>query len=178
MKRKNSKIFLTGAVLTSLLMGVSSINALAADTTVNNSTSTNYGYFNGQQKNADRHTQYESIAGFTTDEEREAYFEANGLGGKMNNDKEHFDIESLISIGIINEETADQIAEYAAKKHENIHSYFEQTSNMTSNQRHELYNSSINDSYSGNLIDELVDNGILTNTEANAINDYLIDTEE
>lgn len=176
-KTKIGKTLVTGLALTVFLIGGGSVTAFAASTfeiADNNTATASYSYLSGQQKNADRSAQYEEIASLTTDAEREAYFEAHGIGvGSVYSASQHIDAEALVAAGIIEQETADRIAAYASQKHDKIHARYESIDSMTADQRHAFYESFESDGFSGDSIDELVNAGILTQQQADAINTYL-----
>jgi len=108
MKRKS---FL-GAALTLALSSVMIVSASAAD-----SSDSSYGYLAGQQKNSERHTQYEQVATFSNDTDRSAFFAENDIGGGAYRDVQHLDADALAAAGIIDQTTADGIRQHAADKH-------------------------------------------------------------
>lgn len=159
------------ALVTVLAAG--SVTAFAADSTVTEASAA-YGYLAGQQQNSDRHTQYEAVPTFTTDAEREAYFEANGIGGDgPYSAAQHLDAEALVAAGVIDQATADKIAAYGSTKHDAIHARYEGKSEMTPDQRQAMYESAEADGSDGDSVSELLNAGIITQEQADAINSYL-----
>lgn len=133
-----------------------------------------YGYLIGQQKNTSRHQFFEQMEGLTTDAEREAFFEANGIGGDgPHHDAQHLDVEELVEAGIIDQQTADQIAASASEKHDVLHGQYVNKSEMTPEDRSAFYESMGKDDSKGDSISRLVEAGIITQEQADAINQYI-----
>lgn len=124
MKAKYGKTAALAAFAIALSVGTT---AFAAGT-----DESSYGYLDGQQKNSGRHAQYAEIAGLETDEAREAYFEARGIGeGSAYSTAEHLAAEELAEAGVIDQETADKIVSGASAKHQTIHASYAGKGDMT-----------------------------------------------
>lgn len=163
-----------------LMLGFAAAAALAVSGMVTvfaanpEDTAVSYGYLAGRQQNSDRHAQFESVASFSTDAEREAYFEAKGIGGGQYSDAQRLDTEDLVTAGIIDQATADSIAAYGSAKHAQIHNrYSGDMSAMTPDERHALYAGYEKDGFDGDSVDELLSAGIITQEQADAMNAYL-----
>ncbi|MGL5437063.1 MAG: hypothetical protein ACRDBO_17085 [Lachnospiraceae bacterium] len=162
------------AVATVLTMGTVTAFAATTNDSTAAETSATYGYLTGQQRNSDRHTLYEAVPTFTTDAEREAYFEANGIGGDgPYSAAQHLDAEALVASGIIDQATADKIAAYGSTKHDAIHGRYEGKSEMTPDQRQAMYESAEADGFDGDSVSELLNVGVITQEQADEINSYL-----
>lgn len=164
-----AKIGMATAVLTALTL-VASIGTTAFAAESDDS----YGYLIGQQNNSNRHAQFEEVATFTTDAEREAFFEAQGIGGDgPYSMAQHLDYEELVKAGIIDQATADKIAAAASQKHDNLHAKYAGKSDMTPEELHTFYDSFKPDGFDGDSVSELLNNGIITQEQADGINGYL-----
>lgn len=176
MTTKFQKTTVTVLALATVLTA-GTVTSLAATNSANSTaseTSASYGYLAGQQKNSLRHTQFEAVSGFTTDAERKAYFEEQGIGGDgVYSAAQHIDAEALVTAGIIDQATADKIAVYASGKHDVIHGRYDGISDMTPDQRQALYESAETDGFDGDSVSELLNAGIITQEQADAINSYL-----
>ena len=125
----------------------------------------------GHQENLNRQAQYKTIGGFAGDEERHAYFKTNDIGGEgPYKSARHFDVESLLKAGVIDKTTADAIAAYASRKHDDIHARYQTMSGMTMDGRQAVYKSAKDDGFPGDSMEELVKAGVLTQIQADAIN--------
>ncbi len=85
-------------------------------------------------------------------------------------DKAHYDSEDLVEAGVIDQATADAIAEYAAKKHEDISAMYENTADMTPEERHAAFEE--RKALRKDGVDELVEAGVITAEQAEAIRNY------
>ncbi len=85
-------------------------------------------------------------------------------------DSRHIDSGALVEAGIIDQATADAIAEYASKKHEDISALHENAANMTSEERKAAFEERKAQRKDG--VDELVEAGIITEEQAEAIKNY------
>ncbi|MGN1116938.1 MAG: hypothetical protein ACI4TH_10230 [Candidatus Ornithomonoglobus sp.] len=135
---KKTKIIFTAAVLTAaVITGGSAVafgEEIETDTTV-------YSYAIGQQKCSERHSKFEKVSDFETDEEREAYFAEQGIGRDTNpyeNDADDAD----------DAETADDTASYGYSKGKQKHTSSE---------------------YDGKNVEEQLEDGAITQDEADAI---------
>lgn len=170
-KMKNRKMLVASSVLAVALMVGSSVTAFAASS---DTTTATYGYLTGQSKNSDRHAVFETAAGFTSDEERKAYFEVQGIGSDGEySTEQNLNAEVLVTAGVIDQATADSIQAYASSKHDEIHSRYGNTSEMTPDERHAMYESFESDGFDGDTASELLNVGVITQEQADAINAYL-----
>ena len=85
-------------------------------------------------------------------------------------DKAHYDSEDLVEAGIIDQATADAISEYAAKKHEEISAMYDDTADMAPDERHTAFEERKETRKNG--VDELVEAGVITAEQAEAIKAY------
>lgn len=155
-----------GMALALALSSVMVVSASAAEV-----TDGSYGYLAGQQKNSERHAQYEQAATLSTDADRSAFFAANGIGGGAYSDAQHLDADALVAAGIIDQATADSIRQYAANKHTQLSGRYGSMGNMTPTERHAYYAGF--DRSGGDDLDALLAAGIITQEQAEAINAYL-----
>lgn len=164
-----TKLRMATVALTALTIAASvGTTAFAAEPTAS------YGYLTGQQNNAGRHAQFEEAAGFTSDADREAFFEAQGIGGDgPYSTAQHIDAEELVKAGIIDQSTADKITTTAAQKHVDLHAKYASKSDMTPEELHTFYESFKSDGFDGDSVSELLNNGVITQEQADAINGYL-----
>ncbi|WP_156875991.1 hypothetical protein [Clostridium kluyveri] len=177
--RTNGKFLTASSVLAvALMVGGGSLTAFAASAPATDGSATvSYSYLTGQQENSDRYTQYAAVSSFTTDEEREAYFEAQGIGGDGSySAAQHLDAEALMEAGVIDQSTADQIVAYASQKHDDIHALYANKSSMTADERQAMYESMKKDGFDGDSVSELINAGIITQEQADSINTYIAGT--
>ncbi len=131
-----------------------------------------YGYLSGTQTNSDRHARFGQLAALTTDEERADFYAANGIGGDgPHSNDTHMDVDALVAPGVIDEDTADAIREYASAKHDAIHSRYASAGDMTPQERHEWYADF--DRENGDSVEKLLQSGVITQAQADAIRDFL-----
>ena len=154
-----------GMALAFALSSVMVVSASAAEV-----TDGTYGYLAGQQKNSERHAQYEQAATLSTDADRSAFFAEKGIGG-AHSDARHLDADALVAAGIIDQATADSIHQYAADKHAQLSGRYGSMGNMTPTERHAYYAGF--DRSGGDDLDALSAAGIITQEQAEAINAYL-----
>lgn len=161
-----------GLVLAVALISVLAITAYAAeDDTAGGSAAASYGYLAGQQWSADRHAQFEKAAELTTDTERETFFETRGIGGGAYSDTQHLDADALAEAGIIDRATADAIKEYAAGKQGQFHNWYTGVSGMAPAERRAFFEKL--DRTCGDSVESLLNAGVITQEQADAINSYL-----
>lgn len=98
------------------------------------------------------------------------YSYRKGKAHRGGTDKAHYDSEDLVEAGIIDQATADAISEYAAKKHEDISAMYENTADMTPEERHAAFEERKAERKDG--VDELVEAGVITAEQAEAIKNY------
>lgn len=137
---------------------------------------TGYGFNIGKTQNAARSAAFAKAGTFTNDADREAFFEQNNIGvGSAYADQEHLDVEALVEAKIIDQNTANAIKVYASKKHDTISSNFSgrNFNNMTPAQTHTFYENMNNLNLSGDTIDDLLANGLITKTQATAIQKFI-----
>ncbi|MGM9608102.1 MAG: hypothetical protein ACI3XJ_11415 [Oscillospiraceae bacterium] len=137
---------------------------------VEENISSSYGYLAGQQRSTNRHAQFAQAADLTTDAERETFFAENEIGGAYS-DGQQLDVEALVEAGVIDQATADSIREYAAAKQTQLHGRYGSLGGMTPAERHTFYGSF--DRNGGNSVESLLDAGVITQEQADAINAYL-----
>ena len=84
-----------------------------------------FGWQNGAVEQVERGSFFSGAGKFATEAEREAAFRAAQIGGDgPNSDQIHFDVEALVSRGVVSQEQADKIKADASKKHEGIDSKY------------------------------------------------------
>ena len=169
---KKMTIVMTGSALV-LSMG---LTALATESSLPNGgeqgDTSAYGYLSGASKNSERHARFGQLAALTTDEERANFYAANGIGGNGPHSGEtHMDVDALVSSGVIDEETAAAIQEYASAKHAAIHSRYADAGSMTPQERYEWYAGF--DRENGDSVEKLLQSGVITQAQADAIRDFL-----
>lgn len=152
----------TSAAMTALLLSAGSFSALAAEDS--------YGYLAGQQQYESRHKVFSEASQMTNDSEREAFLAENETGGK-GSDKIQLNTEDLITAGVIDEGTAERIAQYASKKQKNRHEIYAGKTSMTPEERHSFYVSMKEEPV--DPVEELLNAGIITQEQANSITGYL-----
>lgn len=172
------KLFFTkttaGMLTMAALLTAGTANVWAASETTYAEKKASYGYLNGQQENDDRHAHFDVLATISSDAEREAYYEAQGIGtGSNYQSVQHLDAEKLVAAGIIDQATADQIAALASQKHDGIHDRYNNKADMTPEQRQALYEAAEADGSAGDTVSELFAAGIITQEQADAITAYL-----
>lgn len=168
MKVKIGKVTAVLATLT-MVVSIGTITALATEV-----DASSYGYLTGHQQNSSRHAQFENVASLATDEEREAFFATQDIGGDSpHNTVQHLDVEELVAAGIIDQTTADKIKSVASEKHDNLHARYESKSDMTPEERHTFFEDFKSDGSDGDSISELLNAGVITHEQADAINEYL-----
>ncbi|WNX84065.1 hypothetical protein RWV98_16015 [Agathobaculum sp. NTUH-O15-33] len=157
-----------GSVLAVALLAGSAVTAFAAE------DATAYGYLYGQEQNSARHAQFEHAAGLTSNAEREAYLEAQGIGGGQYGGSRHLDAETLAEAGVIDQVTAGKIEAYASDWHDLIHDrYSGDMSDMTPEERHARYASYAKDGADGDSVEDLLNAGVITQAQADAIDAFL-----
>ena len=104
------------------------------------------------------------------DDESADFSYRQGKAHRGGADKSHIDSEALVEAGIIDQAAADAISEYAAKKHEEISAVYENTDNMTPEERHAAFEERKAARTDG--LDELVGAGVITAEQAEAIRNY------
>lgn len=143
--------------------------AFAADNT------TEYGYMKGKANHygtGGEQTFVYSQKADTEDASEEAvdYSYRQGKAHMGGTDKAHYDSEDLVEAGIIDQATADAISEYAAKKHEDISAMYENTADMTPEERHAAFEERKAERKDG--VEALTEAGIITAEQAEAIKNY------
>lgn len=147
------------------LSSTMAVTAYAAETSADE-----YGYLSGSQKSSQRHAQYEKAEALSTDAERDAFFEANDIGGAYS-DASHLDTDALVAAGVIDQATADRIAQYAADKHSQLSGRYADVGSMAPAERQAYFEGL--DRSGGDSVDALLAAGIITQAQAEAINAYL-----
>lgn len=136
---------------------------------------TDYGYMKGKANHygtgGEQTFVYTQKADADDETENTAdYSYRQGKTHRGGTDKAHYDSENLVEAGIIDQATADAISEYAAKKHEDISAMYENTADMTPEERHAAFEERKASRKDG--VDELVDAGVITAEQAEAIKNY------
>ena len=130
-----------------------------------------YGFQKGQQENDVRHAVYEQLENHDAPFDKSGYEDVHANGGAM---EVTLDGTALVEAGVIDQETVDRIAAYAAEKHVDISAVYEGIAEMTPPQRAEAFESrKSSDGAEGDEVSELLTAGILTQEQADAIADYL-----
>lgn len=168
MNRTIKKTAITAAVL-AVALSVCAVSAMAAgDETA---ASASCGYLNGQKRCQERHTQFEQVSGIAGDEEREEAFRAAGIGrGGAYEEAPHLNCEALAEAGVIDQDTAGRIADYAAGKHTGLHDWYAAKSDSLSPQERRAYFANRPaDVSGGDSVEELLEAGVITQDQADAI---------
>ncbi len=135
---------------------------------------TDYGYLKGKANHYGTGGEQTFVYSQKTDTEDDAasadYSYRQGKAHRGGMDKARYDSEDLIEAGIIDQATADAISEYAAKKHEDISTMYENTADMTPEERHAAFEERKAERKDG--VDELVEAGVITAEQAEAIKAY------
>ena len=155
----------------SLALAFALSSAMIVSASAAEGTDGSYGYLSGRQKNSERHAQYEQAATLSNDADRRAFFAEKGIGGGAHSDARHLDADALVAAGIIDQATADSIRQYAAGKHTRISGRYAGMGDMTPTERHAYYAGF--DRSGGDSVDALLDAGIITQEQADAINAWL-----
>lgn len=174
----NGKKVVISSVIAAVLIVSGSVTAMAAandaaEDGIVEETAVSYGYHAGQQQGNDRKVQFETAASLTDDTEREAYLAEQGIGGGAYSASQHLDAEELVTAGVIDQGTADNITAYASGKHDQIHDRYGNTADMTPSERHSMYERFESDGFDGDSVSELLDAGVITQAQADAINAYV-----
>lgn len=131
-----------------------------------------YGWQAGQQQYEQRHKVFEQAAQLVGDSAREAYLAAEGIGGDgPNSAQPHLDTEDLVEAGVIDQETADAIRQYASEKQSERHAGYAGKSSMTAEERHSFYTGMQRED--ADPVEELLSAGIITQEQAERITAYL-----
>ena len=157
---------------------VSAAAMIAAAGTVFAEESADYGYMKGKANHYGTggeqtfvYSQKADADSDTADDTASAdYSYRKGKAHRGGMDKAHYDSEDLVEAGIIDRATADAISEYAAKKHEEISAMYENMSDMTQDERHAAFEERKAARKDG--VDELVEAGVITAEQAEAIKNY------
>ncbi|MDY3920452.1 MAG: hypothetical protein SOZ59_15905 [Candidatus Limivivens sp.] len=151
-----AKKIISSALITLLLCG-SCLSVHAEQDT------SSYGYLTGQQESSSRRALFDGASGLTSDEAREAYFAANGIGGGEYTDTQHLDAEELLEAGVIEQETADRITAYVSGKVSSIQGrYVADIGSMSPEERNAYYESFRKDGSAGDTVAELLGAGVIT----------------
>lgn len=78
-----------------------------------------------------------------------------------------------MAAGVIDQQTGDSIAAYAASKHDGISEKYTDMSDMSPEERNAHFERFTDDGAPGDTLDELLDAGIITQEQAEAIKGYL-----
>ena len=153
---------------------VSAAAMIAAAGTVFAEETADYGYMKGKANHYGTGGEQTFVYSQTADAEDDTasadYSYRQGKAHRGGMDKAHYDSEDLVEAGIIDQATADAISEYAAKKHEDISATYENMSDMTADERHAAFET--RKASRGNGLDALVEAGVVTAEQAEAIKEY------
>ncbi len=168
----NSKVKRICAVLSAAAMiaALSVCTAFAAE-----DPTADYGFRKGKLNHYGTGGEQTFVYSQQTDTEDEAantdgYSYKQGKAHRGGTEYSHFDSETLVEAGIIDQATADAISEYASKKHEEISAVYENMDNLTPAERHTAFAERKASRADG--VDELVEAGIITAEQADAIKNY------
>ena len=133
-----------------------------------------YGYLKGKANHYGTGGEQTFVYSQKTDAEEDTasadYSYRQGKAHRGGTEYGHYDSEALVEAGIIDQATADAISEYAAKKHEDISATYENTADMTPDERHAAFEERKASRKDG--VDELVEAGVVTAEQAEAIKNY------
>ena len=152
------------SIMTAAVLTAGGVSAMAAEG--------NYSYQSGRQQYESRHQIFTEAAQQIGDSAREAFLAANGIGGDgPNSGNTRLDAEKLAEAGVIDQETAEKIAQYASEKQADRHAGYAGKSSMTAEERHSFYDGM--KSQDGDPVEELLAAGVITQEQADAIQAYL-----
>ena len=152
------------SILAAAVLSATGISALAADES--------YGWQSGKAQYESRHKIFTEAVQQADDDAREAFFAANGIGGDgPYSDRARLDVEKLVEAGVIDQETAEEISQYVSDKQVQRHTAYAEKSSMTNDERHSFYTGMHTD-HAG-PIEELLEAGIISQEQADAIEEYL-----
>ena len=153
---------------------VSAAAMIAAAGTVFAEETADYGYMKGKANHYGTGGEQTFVYSQTADAEDDTasadYSYRQGKAHRGGADSRRIDSEALVEAGIIDQATADAIAEYASKKHEDISALHENAANMTPEERGAAFEERKAQRKDG--ADELVEAGIITEEQAEAIKNY------
>ena len=150
--------------LAALLVSVLSMTAFAEG-------NESYGFNKGKTENESRHAVYEQLGKTTEQVDKSGYVDSH-----VNPDATiaTLNTDALVEAGIIDQDTADKIAAFAATKHTNISAIYDGMDQMTPAQRREDFAArKSTDANLGDTVADLVAAEIITQEQADAINAFL-----
>lgn len=150
--------------LAALLVSVLSMTAFAEG-------NENYSFNKGKTENESRHAIYSQLGHTEERVDKSGYVDSH-----VNSETTiaTLDTAALVEAGIINQDTADRIAAWAAARHTNISAIYEGMDSMTPAQRNEAFAARKSaDASLGDTVAELVAAEIITQEQADAINAFL-----
>ena len=131
-----------------------------------------YSFNKGKQENEARQSVYAQLPDHTESVDKSGYvdFDANGSEGAIDT----LNADALVEAGVIDQATADAIKAYATAKHENISGIYDGMDSMTPQERSEAFASRKSaDGGMGDTVQQLLDAEVITQAQADAINEYL-----
>jgi len=158
------------AAVLAVALSVGTVSALAAD-----GDAGSRGYLAGQQQSSDRHAKFEQAAGLAEKEDREVFFREAGIGdGGAYSEAPHLDADALAEAGVIDQDTAERIEAYAAQKQTSLHDWYAaKPAGQSPQDRRAYFESRQTDRSGGGSVEELLEAGVITQDQADAINAYL-----
>lgn len=131
------------------------------------------GYQAGQAQAAARHAVYSQLENHPDSMDKTGYTDIHAAGESGS----ALDVETLLEAGLIDEETAARIAEFAAQRHESITSLYDGMGELSPKEREAAFEQGKrSDAVYGDVLDELVASGILTDVQAENIAAYFAGT--
>ena len=150
--------------LAALLVSVLCVTAFAEG-------SDSYGFNKGKSENETRHAIYSQLGRASEQADKSGYTDSHVTGGAAISS---LNADALVEAGVIDQETADQIAAFAAARHTDISAIYDGLDSMTPAQRSEAFAARKSmDASLGDTVTELVAAGIITQDQADAISEYL-----
>ncbi|MGN1019674.1 MAG: hypothetical protein ACI4O7_04810 [Aristaeellaceae bacterium] len=128
-----------------------------------------YGYSKGQQENDARHAVYAQLENHDTTVDKSEYTDVHANGAE-DVTLTLSDAEAMLEAGVIDQDTLDRIVAYAAEKHADISSIYADVSGMTPQERNAAFAArKSRDGDTGDTVAELLEAGIITQAQADAI---------
>ncbi|MGN0747637.1 MAG: hypothetical protein ACI4ML_13235 [Aristaeellaceae bacterium] len=155
-------------LLCTLLLAAGCTAAIAENSDV-------YGFSKGQQENEARHAVYAQLANHEATVDKSGYTDAHAQEGEAEAASLTVsDAEMLLEDGVIDQATLDRIVAYAADKHTNISSIYADVNGMSPAERNEAFAArKSSDSDTGDSVAELLEAGVITQVQADAMNAWL-----
>ena len=133
--------------------------------------SEDYGFNKGKNENESRHAIFGQLGKPDEQVDKSGYVDSHARSGAA---IETLDLEALVAEGILDQDTADKIAAFAAERHASISAIYDGLDAMTPAERNEAFASRKKaDASLGDTVAELLESGIITAEQADAINAFL-----